>query len=171
MKNLDRSIIIEHFEYISDIGRLKWKKPTSFRVKVGYLAGTVNKGDGYRQIRLGFFYKEHHLIWNLFKGDIPEDREIDHIDGNRLNNRFENLRLVTRRENLRNMCIPSHNTSGAIGVSKFKNKWQAYISIDNRKVHLGTFNTVGEAVIARKKADVFYGFSKTHGRPMVSHLR
>lgn len=79
----------------------------------------------------------HSVIWAITHGYFPQDRglEIDHIDGNPSNNKPNNLRIVTRKENSMNVGIRSNNTSGYSGVnySKEKNKWRVRISIDKKK--------------------------------------
>lgn len=86
------------------------------RVLKGSRFGSI-ESKGYRQGRLeGKFYLEHRLIWLYFKGRMPIN-QIDHINGDRLDNRIENLREVTRECNLLNQKIRKTNTSGVTGVS------------------------------------------------------
>lgn len=72
---------------------------------------------------------------------------VDHINGNTLDNRKCNLRVCTNKQNHMNTSIPIHNTSGYKGVSydKERNNWQAYISINNKKVFIGRYKTPKEA--------------------------
>jgi len=81
--------------------------------------------------------------------NTPEGLFTDHINGDTLDNRKENLRVVNSNQNNRNSKIPSHNTSGYKGVSEdkrnLKNRWQAYITIDNKKKHLGYFYSKEDA--------------------------
>ena len=111
------------------------------------------------------FYASHRLAWLYVYGCFPKD-EIDHIDGNPMNNAIENLRDVTSQENKKNMCKPVTNTSGSIGVGwrKCRGKWRATISVNNKALHLGYFNTFEEACNSRKIAEIKYKYHKNHGR-------
>jgi len=81
----------------------------------------------------------------------PENCEIDHIDLDRLNNRRNNLRLVSHQQNQCNQPIQKNNTSGVSGVSYYKprEKYRARIKINQHDIHLGYFATFLEAVQAR----------------------
>jgi hypothetical protein len=86
----------------------------------------------------------------------------DHINGNKLDNRKENLRICSRQQNAWNIKKSSHNTSGFKGVSEdkrnLKNNWQAYITLNNKKIHLGYFSTAEEAAKEYNKAALnFFG--------------
>ena len=84
--------------------------------------------------------------------------EVDHINHNGLDNRKENLRIVTHKQNKFNNPILSTNTSGVTGVSwsKQKNKWRAYITIDNKQKSLGYYFNKEDAIKARKEAEEKY---------------
>ena len=90
--------------------------------------------------------------------------EIDHINGDRYDNRIINLKEATTSENNRNRRITDRNTSGYVGVVKQGDKWYAYIKVDGKKIHLGTYNTKDEAIQARKQAEKKYGFHENHGK-------
>lgn len=128
---------LEDFEKVKDIC---WHK-----TKDGYITGTYKD----KNIRL------HRLIMNA-----PDDLFVDHIHGEstRNDNRKCNLRLATEQENCRNHPITKDNTSGVTGVNwhKAANKWRAFIGIDGKNIHLGTFDTFDEAVKVRKKAEEKY---------------
>ena len=130
------------------------------RGRKGQEAGTFCE-DGYRYIRVDRKkYLAHRIAWKLLYGEDPE--EIDHINGNRSDNRITNLRSVSRLENMRNRKRASHNTSGVTGVCWYKNrsKWRAYISEEL----LGDFDKFEDAVAARKQAEKEYGYHPNHGR-------
>lgn len=95
----------------------------------------------------------HRVIINT-----PEDRDTDHINGNRLDNRKKNLRIVTTSQNLMNQKIKANNTSGVTGVywSKKSKKWQAYISLYKKTIQLGLFRDKEIAILARKWGEKLY---------------
>jgi hypothetical protein len=123
--------------------------------------------EGYLVIRVaGKNQLMHRMVWLYLHGSIPEGKEIDHIDGDRTNNRAENLRAVDRRNNARNSSLRSDNTSGAVGVywgSKDK-RWKAQISCDGVVKALGSFKLKEDAINARKRAEVALGFHRNHGK-------
>ena len=120
----------------------------------GYLGGFIG-GNG---------YLAHRVAWLLSYGEWPN--VVDHINANKTDNRLENLRSVDKCGNARNARMPSHNTSGAIGVSfdKKSAKWEAHVTVMKKKISLGYFAVFEDAVAARKAANTKYGFSETHGR-------
>ena len=106
----------------------------------------------------------HRVIWAIHYGEWPSD-QIDHINHDRADNRLVNLRTVSKMENSRNMSKPSNNTSGCVGIWLIHNgRWRAGIEADGERIHVGYFGTKSEAIKARKKAEVKYGFHKNHGR-------
>ncbi len=85
-----------------------------------------------------------------------QNKEIDHIDGNGLNNQRTNLRVVTKVQNIYNRSTPRHNTSGFKGVSKVGTRWRAYISYNKHRYYLGYWKTKKEAALAYNKAALKY---------------
>jgi len=124
----------------------------------GYIGVTVN----YKPLLV------HRIIWAMHYGKWPEN-EIDHINHDRSDNRIVNLREVTRTQNGRNQSMFTNNTSGYTGVifRKRTNKWRAQIKVGGVKTHLGYFNCITAAAIARKKAEIKYGFHINHGSPLM----
>ena len=115
----------------------------------------TNRPDGYAAVGVGkrTLYA-HRIIYAIMHGKMP--LEVDHINGNRIDNRIENLRDVSSAENSHNSKMFKSNASGFPGVYWYtqRQKWMAYICIDNRKIHLGYFENFEEAVQARKKAKI-----------------
>ncbi len=110
-------------------------------------------------------YLAHRVIWAMTSGKWPE-ADIDHINGDRRDNRLINLREVSRSENLRNMRRLDTNTSGRTGVyrDRAREKWMAYIQNDGKLVNLGRFDAFEDAVKAREQAEMRFGYHPNHGR-------
>lgn len=126
---------------------------------VGTIAGNKTC-TGYWYIRVaGKRYPAHRLAFLYMTGNWPK-YQIDHINNNRLDNRWENLREATPAENARNVSMFCSNTSGFKGVglnNKSKTKpWRARISVNKKSISLGYFATAEEAFEAYKKAAEFY---------------
>lgn len=124
------------------------------------------RGDGYSYVTYsGEKFVEHRLIWIMHNGDIPIGLEIDHIDGNRLNNSLSNLRLVTRMENQKNKAMPSRNSSGVCGVSwnKRSKAWSASVRADGKTHTIGDFVLLEDASMAVGRARERLGFTARHG--------
>lgn len=109
-------------------------------------------------------YRTSRVIYKMVHGIEPD--QVDHEDGNTLNNRISNLRNVTGQVNQQNMKKPINNTSGVVGViwNAGKNAWDARIGVKGKHVNLGRFKTFNEAVAKRKQAEIDYGFHPNHGR-------
>lgn len=116
-------------------------------VRIGNVAGCL-KNNGYLQIQInGKKYYSHRLAWIYFFGHIP-NLEIDHINGNKTDNRISNLRLATSRQNKQNKKIyNSNNKTGYLGVSFYKKigKFCAEIRNNNKKIHIGFFENPEDA--------------------------
>lgn len=145
----------ELFDYKPLTGELVWKVRKSTKVDIGKPAGTREK-SGYLAIQIaGFRYKAHRLIWRWVTGTDPLPMEVDHINQNKNDNRYQNLRLATRNQNRYNISAYKCNKLGVKGVclnGKASNKYRAQIRIDGKKVHLGTFSSLEEAELAYIKA-------------------
>ena len=121
--------------------------------KTGLRAGCQRK-DGYRNIYVnGKTYLEHRLVWCYVHGYMPT--ELDHIDRNKSNNSLTNLRECSRSENNLNKGLQSNNKIGIAGVyfHKHSQKYRAEIKRLGKVTSLGYFNTIQEAIDARKIAE------------------
>lgn len=131
-----------------------------------YSVPTAKTVHGYLQMNMnGWPYLVHRLIFLYMEGNFP-DADVDHVNGDRMDNRWTNLRLVTRQDNLRNQGVRTDNTSGQIGVhlDKRSGKWFAYIGVGGgKRESLGTYETFEEAVTVRKDAEFRYGYHRNHG--------
>lgn len=114
-------------------------------------AGT-NKGDGYLIIWLdGKLYRLHRIIWKMYYGEDPK-HFIDHINGDRSDNRIVNLRDATHSENNRNRAkISDKNTTGYTGIiyCEARNKYRTVIMYNNKTIHIGEFEDINEARVRR----------------------
>lgn len=138
-------------DYNPDTGVFTWKMDKGTARK-GDIAGWVNKLGYIRMCLDNKFYYAHRLAWLYVYGYWPN--QIDHIDRNPTNNRLENLRDSNYSENGFNRGMWATNTSGHKGVywHKTQKKWTAYVRIDKKSKHLGTFVTKEEAIAARQQA-------------------
>jgi hypothetical protein len=155
--------ILERTTYLD--GALVWLRHGRGHSKWDQV-GSVDKRSGYRFAREPNGTKQylHRLIWILHFGAIPPDLEIDHINGNRSDNRIENLRLVTRSVNLKNKRVLPLNLTSHNGVSKTAGgRFAARLWDNRREITVGTFTTALEASEARKKAMPFFGYHANHG--------
>jgi len=128
----DQSALIKVLRYEEDSGRLYWKIAAGRRVRAGDLAGSQHP-DGYWMICVfGRHYAAHRIIWKIVYGVDPIN-DVDHIDGNRSNNRRSNLRSATPLQNRQN--------KNGWGARRKGRKWGAQIQVNGRKIHLGTFES------------------------------
>jgi hypothetical protein len=157
------------FEYGPLTGCLYWAVAPKQRPDLlGDLAGSLHTQSGYIKLKVaGKSFMAHRWIYEYMTGAvIPKGMFIDHINGNRSDNRWENLRMVDRTGNARNVARYSNNTSGITGVSWFKHcqRWCANIRVDKALINLGYFPDFFEACCARKAAELIHGFHINHGR-------
>lgn len=125
------------------------------------------KSSGYIVVRFkNKCYKAHRLIFMYMLGYIPE--YIDHINGNRSDNSWKNLRGVTLEENLLNKRTYKNNSSGQSGIHWEANmgKYRVRIQKNGKRDCLGFFDDLEEAISVRKKAEIDYGFHENHGKTL-----
>lgn len=129
----------------------------------GKVAGSVG-GKGYCQVNVqGRVMQAHRVAWVIMTGEVPD--EIDHINGDKSDNRFANLRAVSHQENGRNLKRARNNSSGVTGVgwNKRFGKWQARIKVAGRSKSLGYFDSLTRAKEARRIAEKVHGYHANHG--------
>lgn len=157
--------LTELLSYDKNTGVFVWAVDKTNKAKKGAVAGS-NAGDGYLQVRIdGKSYYQHRLAWFYVHGEWPE-KEIDHINGDRSDNRIKNLRCVSKRGNARNRVMHPRNKSGVVGVhwDKKSNKWAAQIANGEKTEHLGLFDDLDSAALARQAAEKRLGYHNNHGR-------
>lgn len=136
---------------------------TSLSGKSGDVFGYPHSG-GYITVCIGKKeYLAHRIIWFMKTGEWP--LEVDHIDHDRSNNRWLNLRaLSTSRDNQLNMGKRRNNSSGVNGVRILPSgRYSAFIMVNRKQISLGTYDILEDATAARLAADKQYGFHVNHG--------
>lgn len=142
--------------YDPETGLLTWLH-SGPGIRAGMRAGAVDS-EGYRVLTFDRkTYRAHRIIWYFVHGDWPT-QQVDHVNGDRDDNRLCNLRLATPSQNMWNSCRPKNNTSGVKGVSWSEQyrKWQASIKVNRRSVALGSFDNKEEAAEAYQAAALIY---------------
>jgi hypothetical protein len=151
---LDLGTVKKFLSCDADAGILRWKVAPCNRVQVGDSAGCL-AANGYVLIRLkNKLLKAHRVVWALHFGKWPKE-DIDHINGNKSDNRLANLREVDRSTNNENQRGPGNaNKTGFLGVyfNNQKQKYQAAIYVKGVKKHLGFFDAPEEGHQAYLKA-------------------
>lgn len=172
-----QDVLHQLLSYDPETGKFTWlpRSVDGFAtLRAGRLWNTIHAGapaftgihpNGYAEGRInGVRFKAHRVAWKYFYGSEPG--EIDHINGDRADNRIANLREVERVDNTRNRAQYANSKTGVPGVvwHKPSGKWLAKIGLNYKTIHLGTFDEFHEAVAARKAAELEYGFHRNHGR-------
>lgn len=142
-------------QWAADCWNAKYAGKEAFTaLSQGYHIGTI----------LGLMMKAHRVAWAIVHGDWPS-QHIDHINGERSDNRIGNLRDVPNIENHRNEGRSKNNKSGVNGVcwDKQTGKWRAQIKVNYQRICLGRHSRLADAIKARRDADARYGFSLRHG--------
>lgn len=130
-------------------------KPAINTDDCGYLSGAV----------LRINCRAHRVAWAIYHGRWPS-HSIDHINGDKSDNRIENLRDVSQRANARNARLQERNKSGVPGVFWVESRkyWCAQITVDGKTRHLGSYKNKQDAIGVRKSAERINNFHPNHGR-------
>lgn len=141
---LEQELLHELFEYRDGLLISKASRANN-KVKKGDVVGCLTK-NGYLKTQIGAKeYLVHRIIFLMHTGFLPE--YVDHIDGNPLNNRIENLRVATNQQNSYNSKKSKANTSGVKGVSwsMARSRWEAKIQESGKTIHLGRYINIQDA--------------------------
>ena len=160
----------KRLRYAPETGKLYWldceDMPNAWRAKHREKEAFICVGShGYRCGAIdGRLLLAHRVLWALVSGAWPEG-QLDHKNGDKQDNRLENLRAVSHKENHKNVSRRVDNTSGACGVTwdRVNKKWRAQIVVDGVLRHIGRFVSFDDAVAARKAAAREHGFTDRHG--------
>ena len=155
------SVITEHLRL--EGGDLFWKKTISpCGVRVGDRAGS-KKGGGYRYVKLNKTqYQEHRVIYYLHTGVWPRELQVDHINGVKDDNRPDNLRLVSNKENSRSYRSPTPGASSkyrGVSYNSAGGKWFSTITEGARRKYLGAFDQEREAALVWNLKAVELGYN------------
>lgn len=156
MKTLTQDTLKSLLDYNAETGWFRWRVNYGNRLP-GALAGYLHP-RGYTRIRVfKRTFDAHRLAWFYVYGVWPKD-EIDHINRVKNDNRIVNLRCVSRSANIQNSSLRRDNTSGVKGVCwhTHSGKWAARITVNHKRMQLGVFDKLEDAVKARKDAEIKY---------------
>jgi len=151
-------------EYNKDSGDFIWIRPYKNQISKGDIAGFIND-RGYLMIGIGGkSYRAHRLAFLYMEGSMPPN-QVDHINHNRSDNRWCNLRHSTYAANNKNASIRKRNKSGCTGVHWDNNnsKWCSKITSNGNTIHLGVYDDIEDAIRVRKEAERAHGFHENHG--------
>jgi len=152
---IDNDYVLSAFDYqdgnlIRKIGRAG---------EVGQVAGCFHKGTGYIHVKIkDKAYKAHRLVFLYHHGYMPEC--VDHIDGDKTNNKIENLRAATKEENCRNQKVRSTNKSGYKGVKWVEHckKWQVEVCKNYKQLRFGMYEDLELAgLVAIEATELIHG--------------
>jgi hypothetical protein len=129
------------FEYDYKTGELYWKINVAKNVKSGMVAGKSRKRDLYKTVTIKRKqYQAHRIVWLIVNGNMPKEF-IDHINGDRTDNRIFNLREATHSLNAQNVRKPSKaNTSGYLGVSFKRGAYESSLTFAGKSIYLGRYD-------------------------------
>lgn len=153
--DLTAALLRELLSYDSETGVFTWRTKPSPRLPAGCVAGT-RLPNGYRHIKLaGRYYKAHRLAWLYVTGAWPA-LDIDHRNGSRDENWFNNLREATGSLNQQNRRVASRGKKSCNLLGAYRHRpgncWHSRIRVSGRVISLGYFNTPEEAHTAYVKA-------------------
>lgn len=154
---LTQSRLRELFDYNPETGVFTRLKLSGRRAKLTDPVGTPD-GFGYLRVTIDSSKERLHRLAFLYMTGVLPGLEVDHINRNRSDNRWINLRLVTPMQNRQNLSLDSRNSSGATGVTWFapSASWRVRIAVAGKTIHLGHFRLLPDAIEARRAAKSVY---------------
>lgn len=151
----------ELLHYEPATGWFTWRVNTAVS-KPGERAGNLH-GFGYRQIGLDYKKYLEHILAFLYMTDAWPDGDVDHKNGLKDDNRWDNLIVATKSENNHNKGMLRRNKTGIVGVHKHGNKYRARLQVAGKNIDLGMHNSIEEAKVARDKALAQHGIRGREG--------
>lgn len=142
---MDAQTVLSKYRYEQSTGTFQHLLHASGR-------GVIKTPKGYVRVLInGKYFMAHHLVWLLHTGGLPA-KQIDHVNGLRDDNRFENLREVSPVENSQNQrCAHKTSSTGLLGATPYRDprlktpRWRAQIRINGKSTHIGLFASAEEA--------------------------
>lgn len=144
----------ELLHYDPETGEFRWLVDRQ-RARKGEIAGTICPVHGYRYIGIDYDrHRANRLAWLYVTGEWPQD-QIDHIDNDRSNDAWANLRPATTKQNQENRAVSAASLSGVKGVlwQPDRRRWIAQITHKGKSRNLGRFRQMEDAISARRKAE------------------
>lgn len=160
--------LIKQLRYDSETGQLFWTRKRANNIDLTKPAGSVN-GKGYVNIGITvdsgkkWSFKAHTLVWRVVTGTWP-DKQLDHVNRNRVDNRIENLRLVTDQENKMNKGVQINNALGLQNIVMHGNSYRVQVMLYGKFITSKTFRTLEQAIAHRDAIRLQYGFSPATDR-------
>lgn len=180
-RQMHSDVLHERLRYDPETGSLTWRTPdrtrfatlnafTTWRTRFANRPAGKRRSDGYISVRLTVdgssrAFLAHRLAWFMVHDRWPAG-QIDHINGNRSDNRIVNLREVSAAENRLNMKCPAVSSTGVPGVSwcRTTKSWLVRANINRRTKNLGRYRDFDTAVAVRKAAEQQNGYHANHGQ-------
>ena len=156
-----KELLNELFEYKNGI---LYSKVDRYKtaIKKGNVVGSISN-QGYLRTCINYkSYKLHRLIFMMFYGYMPV--EIDHVNGNKTDNRIENLREVSHSQNEWNKSKTVRNTTGIKNITFENGKWRVRVGANNKTINVGIFDNLELAeLVAQEARSKYHGNFANHG--------
>lgn len=180
---IDVTLLRALLSYNPDTGELIWRERGPELFKKASLAASWNRrhagSKAFQTLYYGYMhghifkkhYFAHRVAWAIYHGEWPS-AQIDHVNGNRSDNRIINLRDVSHSENQRNVKLRHDNKSGVPGVDwrKSQSLWRVRVNINGKRFMVGYFKDLNSAIAARQKAQIENNYHDNHGQIRLRHI-